>query len=55
MNISLGSDHAGFMYKETIKKYLESLGYTVQDHGAYSLESMDYPESAHPVCRDVSC
>lgn len=53
MNISLGSDHAGFSHKEAIKKHLESLGYTPQDHGAYSTESMDYPDSAHPVCQDV--
>lgn len=53
MNISLGSDHAGFSHKEIIKKYLTSLGHTVKDHGAFSVESMDYPDSAHPVCHDV--
>jgi ribose 5-phosphate isomerase B len=53
MNISLGSDHAGYAHKEAIKKYLESLGYTVIDHGAHSTESMGYPDSAHPVCQDV--
>ena len=53
MNISIGSDHAGFSHKESLKKYLESLGYTIVDHGAHSTESMDYPNSAHPVCQDI--
>lgn len=53
MILSLGSDHAGYTHKEAIKKYLESLGHTVIDHGTHSTESMDYPDSAHPVCQDV--
>jgi ribose 5-phosphate isomerase B len=53
MKISIGSDHAGYTHKEAIKKYVESLGYMTQDHGAHSTESMDYPDSAHPVCRDI--
>jgi ribose 5-phosphate isomerase B len=53
MKISLWSDHAGFSHKESIKIYLESIGYTIRDHGAHSIDSMDYPDSAHPVCDDV--
>lgn len=43
MKISIGSDHAGFKYKEEIKKYLESKGHEVVDCGTNSLESCDYP------------
>ena len=43
MKISIGSDHAGFKYKEEIKKYLESKGHEVIDCGTNSLESCDYP------------
>lgn len=43
MKISIGSDHAGFKYKEEIKKYLESKGYEVVDCGTNSLDSCDYP------------
>lgn len=53
MKISIGSDHAGFSHKESLKKYLESLGHTCTDHGAHSTESMDYPDSAHSVCQDI--
>lgn len=43
MKISIGSDHAGFKYKEEIKKFLESKGHEVIDCGTNSLESCDYP------------
>lgn len=43
MKISIGSDHAGFKYKEEIKKYLEGKGHEVIDCGTNSLESCDYP------------
>jgi ribose 5-phosphate isomerase B len=53
MILSLGSDHAGYAHKEAIKTHLESLGHTVMDHGTHSIDSMDYADSAHPVCHDV--
>lgn len=43
MKISIGSDHAGYAYKEEIKKYLEKKGYHVVDCGTNSLDSCDYP------------
>lgn len=43
MKISIGSDHAGYLYKEEIKKYLQSKGIEIVDCGTYSLESCDYP------------
>lgn len=51
MKIELGCDHAGFELKEIIKKYLDNKGITVADHGAYSNESVDYPDFAHNVCK----
>lgn len=42
--IAIGSDHAGFLVKETIRKYLESAGYSVSDLGTSSEESVDYPD-----------
>ena len=47
--IAIGSDHAGFEYKEATKKWLTEKGYTVKDFGTYSLDSVDYPDFAHPV------
>jgi len=43
MNIAIGSDHAGYHYKEVIKKFLEEKGHTVQDFGTDSDQSVDYP------------
>lgn len=47
--IAIGSDHAGFDYKEALKKWLEKNGYKTKDFGAYSTESADYPDFAHAV------
>ncbi len=47
--IAIGSDHAGFEYKQGLKTWLENNGYTVKDFGAHSTESADYPDFAHPV------
>ena len=44
ISISVGSDHAGFAYKEAIKKFLTEKGYTVLDAGTDSEASVDYPE-----------
>ena len=42
--IALGSDHAGFPIKETIRQFLENAGYPVDDVGTWSEESVDYPD-----------
>lgn len=44
MTISIGSDHAGFIYKEALKQMLVDDGYVVLDVGTYSAESVDYPD-----------
>lgn len=51
--IHIGSDHAGFALKAILARELESLGYTVTDHGANSEESCDYPLIAHDLCNQV--
>lgn len=54
MKIAIGSDHAGFELKATITKHLkEHKGFEVKDFGCHSEESMDYPDSAHPVCESI--
>ena len=47
--IAIGADHAGFEYKEELKKMLAAQGWTIDDKGTYSLDSVDYPDFAHPV------
>lgn len=55
MQIYIGSDHAGFDLKETIKSHLTSKGYTVEDLGAYDkIETDDYPDFILPVAKKVS-
>lgn len=51
--IALGSDHAGYHYKERIKQYLIQQGWSVEDKGTYSEDSTDYPDYAHPVAAMV--
>lgn len=47
--VALASDHAGYRIKESIKKFLTSLGHEVKDFGCFSEESVDYPDFAHQV------
>ncbi len=51
--LAIGSDHAGFEYKEAIKTALIAAGWQVEDKGTYSLDSTDYPDYAHPVATMV--
>ena len=52
--IALGSDHAGFHIKETIRQFLENLGYPVDDLGTWSEESVDYPDYGKAVGESVA-
>ena len=54
MTIALGSDHAGFARKQTLKAWLESQGYAVQDFGTHAETSVDYPDFAHPLAAAVA-
>ena len=51
--IAVGSDHAGFEYKQRMVTYLREKGYQVLDLGAQSSASADYPDFAHPVASAV--
>ena len=53
MNFSLGSDHAGFKYKELIKLHLMTLGHGIEDCGPFTEESVDYADFGHPVAKNV--
>lgn len=53
MKIALASDHAGYERKQVILKYLEEQGNTFKDFGAFSAESSDYPDWAHPMAKAV--
>jgi len=48
-NIAIGADHAGFELKEHLKSWLAQQEYSVNDFGAGSSASVDYPDFAHPV------
>jgi ribose 5-phosphate isomerase B len=52
--IAIGSDHAGFLVKETIRKYLQAAGYAVDDKGTSSEESVDYPDYGKAVGERVA-
>lgn len=54
MKIAIGSDHAGFEYKERLKQYLTEVGYEIADFGCFSSESCDYPEFAYPLSKSVA-
>jgi len=52
--IAIGSDHAGYNYKESIKAMLLAEGHTVRDMGTDTTESCDFPDFCFPVARAVA-
>jgi ribose 5-phosphate isomerase B len=54
MKIAIGSDHAGFRYKEMLKQHLVAQGHDVRDFGTNSTEPVDYPKSIRPVAEAVA-
>jgi len=54
MHIAIGSDHAGFRYKELIKAHLAAAGHEVTDFGTHSTDPVDYPLYIRPVAKAVS-
>ena len=54
MKISLGTDHAGFRYKEKVKELLGQLGHEVTDFGTWSEEPVDYPVFIRPAAEAVA-
>jgi ribose 5-phosphate isomerase B len=54
VKIAIGSDHAGFRYKERIRSELATWGHAVTDFGTYSPEPVDYPLWIRPVAEAVA-
>lgn len=54
MKIAIGTDHAGYHYKEKIKGFLEEMGHEVEDFGTHSDESVDYPLFIRPAAEAVA-
>lgn len=53
LRIALAADHAGFQYKNELAEVLKKEGHEVKDFGTNSEESMDYPDTAHPLAAAV--
>ena len=54
MKIAIGNDHAGPDYKKAIVAMLEAKGHQVTNYGTDTGDSVDYPDFAHPVAKDVA-
>ena len=54
MRIAIGSDHAGFRYKERLRALLAGWGHEVSDFGTFSTEAVDYPVFIRPVAEAVA-
>jgi ribose 5-phosphate isomerase B len=54
MKLAIGSDHAGFAYKQAIKSMLLAEGHTVRDFGTDSEAPCDYPDLIRPVAEAVA-
>lgn len=52
--IAIGSDHAGFRYKQAIAAHLRAQGYDVADYGTDSPSACDYPDFIRPVAEAVA-
>ena len=53
MIISAGADHGGFELKDKLAAFLREKGFTVIDNGTNSPDSVDYPDYAKAVARDI--
>ena len=51
--IFLASDHAGFALKESIKEFLKKKEREFLDLGPYNINSVDYPDYAHSLCKKI--
>lgn len=51
--IAIGSDHAGFEFKERVRKLLDEMGRKYIDFGTFKKESCDYPDYAKAVAESI--
>lgn len=55
MKIAIGSDHAGYLLKETIKEYLKGKkDIEFKDYGTFKMDSCNYPEYGYKVGQVIS-
>ncbi len=55
MRVVFASDHAGYKMKNHLKDFVVSLGYEVEDMGAYDFEKEDdYPDFVSLAAKEVS-
>ncbi len=54
MKIAIASDHAGYNYKNSIIKHLQSKGHEVLDLGTNSEDPVDYPDYIRPAAQSVA-
>jgi ribose 5-phosphate isomerase B len=54
LKISIASDHAGYVYKEAIKKHLLAQGHEVVDFGTDSEQRCDYPDFISPAAEALT-
>ncbi len=54
MKIAIGSDHAGYLYKQAILQHLRATGHEVEDFGTHSTDPVDYPKFIRPVAEAVA-
>jgi len=54
VRVAIGSDHAGFEMKESLKEYVKSLGHEVEDFGAPSADPVDYPDIGYRAAKEVA-
>ena len=53
MKLVIGGDHAGYELKQELISYLQDRGHEVDDKGPFSTASVDYPDFAHLVAKDI--
>jgi len=53
LKIALGSDHAGFQLKDSLKRYLESINLSFTDFGVFNMDEDDYPQYAYKACNAI--
>tara|TARA_Y100000814_G_scaffold286419_1_gene255416 strand:+ start:2317 stop:2766 length:450 start_codon:yes stop_codon:yes gene_type:complete len=54
LSVAIGSDHAGYTYKQAIIEHLTGKGHEVRDYGTDSTESCDYPDFIRLVAEAVA-
>ena len=53
MKIAIGCDHAAFDEKNNLITYLENKNFLVKDFGCFSNDSVDYPDYARLVAKEI--